>query len=70
MEEVTRHTHNGIDSEKIDIRELIKPTTDALTAIDTGTVNSGDSTTDDVIDNIRTRLNELEAILQKYKLIK
>jgi len=36
----------------------------ALTAADTTTVNSGDSGTDDVINNHTTRLGEIEAILE------
>lgn len=35
----------------------------ALTAADAGTINSGDATTDAVIANMRTRINELEARL-------
>lgn len=35
----------------------------ALTAADAGVVNSGDATTDGVINNMRTRINELEARL-------
>lgn len=34
-----------------------------LTAQDTGTVNSGDTTTDDVIENNRTRIDEIETAL-------
>lgn len=41
----------------------------ALTTADAGTVNSGDATTDGVINNIRTRLNELEARMQANGLI-
>lgn len=33
----------------------------AFTAADDGTVNSGDATTDDVIENLRTRMAEHEA---------
>ena len=36
----------------------------SLTAKDTGTANSGDATTDGVIDNNRTRIEELEAMLK------
>lgn len=42
---------------------------DLLTAIDSSTVNSGDATTDGVLNNVRTRLNELEAILQAAGLV-
>jgi hypothetical protein len=41
----------------------------ALTAADSGTINSGDATTDGVIDNNRTRIGELETKLQALGLI-
>ena len=41
----------------------------ALAAIDTGTVNSGDATTDGVINNMRTRINELEDMCKRYGLL-
>lgn len=41
----------------------------ALTAADGSGVNSGDGTTDTVIDNMRTRINQLEARLQSFGLI-
>lgn len=41
----------------------------AITATDTSTVNSGDATTDTVIDNLRTRLSELESRLQDAGLL-
>lgn len=44
-----------------------KPT--ALTAADAGVANSGDATTDGVIDNLRTRLGELETKLQSLGLL-
>ena len=37
----------------------------ALTAKDAGNANSGDSATDDIIDNNRTRIEEIEAALQR-----
>ena len=41
----------------------------ALTAEDSGTVNSGDSGTDDVIEANRTRIGEIEAALQAADLL-
>jgi hypothetical protein len=41
----------------------------ALTAADAGTVASGDATTDGVINNLRTRLGEIEARLHAYGLL-
>ena len=38
----------------------------ALTTVDASTVNSGDATTDTVINNMRTRINELETRLSTY----
>lgn len=43
--------------------EARKTTGAALTAENAGTVNSGDGTTDDVIEANRTRIGEIEAIL-------
>jgi predicted nucleic acid-binding protein len=42
---------------------------DALTAANAGAVNSGDATTDAVIANLRTRVGELEALLQSKGLL-
>lgn len=41
----------------------------ALTAADAGAVNTGDATSDTVIGNMRTRINELEARLQSLGLV-
>ena len=40
----------------------------AMTAADGGTVDSGDATTDAVIENNRTRIAEIEVILQANNL--
>ena len=47
------------------------PTTQptALTAEDAGTINTGDATTDDVIENMRTRIADIEGKLQSLGLI-
>jgi len=54
-------------NEQGDVVKLYKEA--ALTAEDTGVVNSGDATTDGVINNIRTRLGELELRLQTQGLL-
>lgn len=41
----------------------------ALTAASTAVANSGDATTDALINNLRTRVNELEARLQALTLL-
>jgi hypothetical protein len=41
----------------------------AMTAPNAGAINSGDGTTDAVIGNLRTRVNELEAIVKRYSLL-
>lgn len=41
----------------------------ALTAANGGTINSGDATTDAVIGNNRTRIAELEAILEAHGML-
>lgn len=49
------------------VAPVVRPT--ALTAADAGVVNSGDATTDGVINNIRTRVGELETKLQALGLL-
>ena len=70
MENYFRHTHNGIDSEKLLINNAIEgfPLA-ALTADVGGSLSSGGAeglTNGDnaIINNMRTRINELEARLQ------
>lgn len=46
---------------------VVRPS--ALTAKDAGTANSGDATTDGVIDNNRTRIEEIEGALQALGLL-
>lgn len=70
MEEVIEHKHNGIDAPQISGRDLLEAPQTALTAEETGTVDSGDATTDDVINNIRIRVGEIETALQNLGLLK
>jgi hypothetical protein len=44
-------------------------TAGALTAADAGAIDSGDSTTDDVITANRTRIGEIETVLQALGLL-
>lgn len=50
------------------LQAILAPGT-ALTAANAGTINSGDATTDAVIANLRTRVGELEALLQSKGLV-
>lgn len=72
-----RHTHNGIDSNRLPKKSITMPlgapqtalTTKNSTALSTGGVavlSTSDST---VIDNMRTRINELETKLQALGLL-
>lgn len=69
MEQVLRHTHNGIDSEKLQLKDMVGFPLEALTAANNGSLSSGGAeglTNGDntIINNMRTRINELEERLQ------
>lgn len=72
-----RHTHNGIDSDRLPKASITKPLgapQSALTAKNSTALSIGGaavlSTSDsDVIANMRTRINELETKLQALGLI-
>lgn len=70
-----RHTHDGINSEKVFIKDLVLTTPPiALTAADNGAISTGGSndlkTTDNaVITNMRLRISEIEARLRELGLI-
>lgn len=70
MDNVTRHTHNGTDSEKLKARDaIVGLPMEALTTANATALSSGgaavlSSSDASVIDNMRTRINELEARLQ------
>lgn len=49
------------------VTPVVQPT--ALTAANAGTLNSGDATTDTIIGNMRTRINELETKLKALGLL-
>jgi len=63
-------THFEVGNSKIAFygsTPVVKAT--ALTAIDASALNTGDATSDTVIGNMRTRINELETKLQAYGLL-
>lgn len=60
------HTHNGTDSPKVDGVNIVNAPQSALTTASTAGLSSVDAT---VIDNIRTRVNELETKLRDLHLI-
>lgn len=64
------HTHNGIDSARLTGRSFVNAPLTALTTADASVINTGDATSDTVIANMRTRINELEARLQSLELIR
>jgi hypothetical protein len=69
-----RHTHNGVDSQQIELRDVQIVLGSPLSIADNTALTSGGLTaltTPDslVIENIRTRLNELEARLKSLGLI-
>lgn len=69
------HEHNGIDSKRINGRNIFNApqtamTTASATALSTGgaaTLSTSDQT---IIDNMRTRINELETKLQALGLLR
>lgn len=69
MEKVQDHSHNGIDSRKLELRDMVGFPLQALTPADAGALSSGgmedlQSSDSAIIDNMRTRINELESRLQ------
>ena len=65
MEKIQRHTHNGIDSEQIELKNLVGFPLQALTTRNEDPLSSGGSENlrsadSAIINNMRTRINELE----------
>jgi hypothetical protein len=58
-----------IEDDRVVHRMCLPAAQSALTAANAGAINSGDATTDAVIGNMRTRINELESRLQALELI-
>lgn len=74
QEQFENHEHNGADSKKIKGRNLAKAPQIALTSASTTVLSTGGSavlsTSDQgVIDNMRTRINQLESKLQTLGLL-
>lgn len=72
---VEKHTHNGIDSDQLTGRALVNAPQSAMTTANATVLSTGGgavlSTSDSsVIDNMRTRINELESKLQALTLIR
>lgn len=76
LENIPNHTHNGRDAQKLHLGNSVKEApAEALTTADDTVLSTGGaavlSTSDsDVIDNLRTRLNELETKMQTFGLLK
>lgn len=70
METVIRHTHNGTDSQQLSARDAIigcpmpSLTTKDESAFSTGGVANLKASDVVILENMRTRLNELEERLQ------
>lgn len=62
-------TVTGITDQRIAFPACGNRAQAALTAANAGAINSGDATTDAVIGNMRTRINELESKLQALGLL-
>lgn len=67
---IERHTHNGTDTPLIPGSSIQGAPQEALTVVNEDTINTGDPTSDTVIENMRTRINELETKLQTLGIIK
>lgn len=70
---ITEHTHNGLDSKNISIKNLlvnkVALTNKNTTALSSSGTEALITTDSQVIDNIRTRLNELETQLKSLGLL-
>lgn len=69
------HEHNGVDSKRLSARSIENVPQDALTTKSTTALSTGGaavlSTSDQtVIDNMRTRINELETKLQAIGILR
>lgn len=60
-----RHNHDGITAEQVELKNVIA-TKATLTAVNSGATTSSDAT---IINNLRTRLNELEACLKTNNIL-
>lgn len=72
---ITPHTHNGTDSPQVFGGDLFNAPREAMTTADddaftTGGVNNLKTADATILDNMRTRINELETALRDLGLIK
>lgn len=70
---ITEHRHNGIDSHKINIKDL-EILKQSITGINTSGFSSGGDTNlkssdASILENMRTRINEIEAVLRSLNLL-
>ena len=73
-EQITTHTHNGTDSQKLNLTDLNGLPASALTAASGGSLTSGGtedmkSADTTILNNVITRVGEIEARLQSLGLI-
>lgn len=73
---VEAHTHDGVDNPQIEFQDIdaVRSKQTALTTEDDATLSTGGGATlstndSDVIDNIRTRVGEIETALQNLGLL-
>lgn len=74
QEQFTQHEHNGGDSKKIKGRNIVGAPQTALTAKNSTALSTGgaavlSASDQTVLDNMRTRINELESKLQGLGLL-
>lgn len=70
----TQHEHNGFDSKKVKGSNIAKApqlplTTASATALSTGGAAVLSTSDQTILDNMRTRINQLEARLQTLELL-
>lgn len=73
-QKISEHSHDGLGSKSVDGKNLFKAPQSALTtkdstALTTGGVNNLTTADATIIDNMRTRINELETKLRALGLI-
>lgn len=71
MERIVPHNHDGTSLDKLFAGDSLRGAPqESLTTASVLTVNSGDADTNTVINNTRTRLNELETKLRTLGILK
>lgn len=65
------HRHTGLDSARLRLGDISGSDPSSLTAASTSTIDSTyDATEQGVIENTRLRVNEIEAALKKFGILK